>query len=364
MLRAPSAVLLPLVVATAALTVCTGGSSVPAGSPVVGSPSLSAAATSTSASPSPSPAPSKSPSKPPAKPKPAGRTGSLYTGVKGLKDGRVLVVKLDNTRNSEPHAGLEKADVVYIEQVEAGLTRYAAVFSTRVPDNIGPIRSARISDIDLFAQYGKVAFAFSGSQHRLHPVIARANLFNVSGDIGPAGYHRDLSRPAPYNFFGNGPELLARAPHAIHAKDVGFRFSTTVPGNGVHIKSATVRWPAATAFFQWNAAAKRWLLTMDGIQSRSDGVRLGGATIVVQYVFMHDSGYGDKFGGRTPMSETIGKGRALVLRNGRAYSARWSRSNAKSGTTWTTPKGKKLSFAPGQVWVLLVNRTTHATLTR
>jgi hypothetical protein len=276
----------------------------------------------------------------------------------------VLVVKLDNTRNSEPHAGLEDADVVYIEQVEAGLTRYAAVFSTRIPKKIGPIRSARISDIDLFAQYGKVAFAFSGSQQRLHPVIAAANLFNVSGDIGPKGYYRDNSRPAPYNFFGNGPELLARAPFATHAKDVGFRFSAAVPANGVHIKSATVRWPGATAFFAWNAAAKRWLLTMDGIKSRSDGTRLGGTTIVVQYVDVHASGYGDKFGGKTPMSETIGKGRAVLLRDGRAYSMRWSRPAMKAGTTWTTAKGKRLAFAPGQVWVLLVNRTTHATLTR
>ena len=289
---------------------------------------------------------------------------SLLSGRVGVKDGPVLVVKLDNTRNSEPHEGLEDADVVYLEQVEGGLTRYAAVFSSRVPTSIGPIRSARISDLDLFAQYGKVAFAYSGAQHRLRPVIAAANLYNVSGDNGPSGYRRDFSRPAPYNFFGNGPELLRRAPSAARAKDVGFRFATAVPAGGAHVSSAAVRWPGAKAVFVWSASAKRWLLTMDGLRASSDGKRLGGTTVVIQYVNIHPSSYGDKFGGVTPMSETIGHGKAVVLRDGRAYSVRWSRTSKAGGTKWTLANGHRLSFAPGQVWVLLANKSTPATLTR
>ena len=64
----------------------------------------------------------------------------------------MLVVKFDNTPNAQPHSGLRKADVVYVEEVECGLTRLAAVFSTDLPKTVGPVRSARISDIDLLAQ--------------------------------------------------------------------------------------------------------------------------------------------------------------------------------------------------------------------
>ena len=42
----------------------------------------------------------------------------------------MLIVKLDNTTYAQPHAGLTKADVVYVEEVEYGITRLAAVFST------------------------------------------------------------------------------------------------------------------------------------------------------------------------------------------------------------------------------------------
>jgi hypothetical protein len=353
------ALVVSVVAAGALLAACTGGGGSGSSSPPgTASPSLSAVAA-TSSVPGTSTSTSAA-----AKPTKAPVARSLLSGRTGVKDGPVLVVKLDNTRNSEPHEGLEDADVVYLEQVEGGLTRYAAVVSTRIPRSIGPIRSARISDIDLFAQYGKVAFAYSGAQHRLRPVIAAANLYNVSGDNGPAGYRRDSSRPAPYNFFGNGPELLRRAPSAARAKDVGFRFATAVPAGGAHVSSAVVRWPGAKAVFVWNASAKRWLLTMDGLKASSDGKRLGGTTVVIQYVNIHPSSYGDKFGGVTPMSETVGSGKAVVLRDGRAYQARWSRTSKAGGTKWTTPAGRPMTFAPGQVWVLLTSKSLPATLTR
>ena len=96
------------------------------------------------------------------------------TGLVG-RDGPQLVVKIDDTRQAHPQVGLKSADVVYIEQVEGGLTRLAAVYSSTIPEVVGPVRSARVSDIELFAQYGKVGFSFSGAQRKFLPEIASAN---------------------------------------------------------------------------------------------------------------------------------------------------------------------------------------------
>ena len=70
------------------------------------------------------------------------------TGLPG-SDGPVLAVKIDDTSYAHPQVGLRSADVIYIEQVEGGLTRLAALFSSNIPEKIGPIRSARISDLEL-----------------------------------------------------------------------------------------------------------------------------------------------------------------------------------------------------------------------
>ena len=60
-------------------------------------------------------------------------TASPFSGRPGGADKRVLVVKYDNTTNAQPHVGLRAADIVYIEEVEYGLSRLAAVFATKLP---------------------------------------------------------------------------------------------------------------------------------------------------------------------------------------------------------------------------------------
>jgi hypothetical protein len=59
---------------------------------------------------------------------------------------------------------------------------------------------------------------------------------------------------------------------------------------------------------------------------------------------------------RPPYAQTVGSGTALVLRNGRAYMARWSRPNWNVGTTFTTTSGQPMNFARGQVWIVLVGK--------
>ena len=62
-----------------------------------------------------------------------------------------LVVKVgNNDANSLPQVGLEQADIVYEALIEAGRTRFLAVFHGAVPDLVGPVRSARSSDCLLY----------------------------------------------------------------------------------------------------------------------------------------------------------------------------------------------------------------------
>jgi hypothetical protein len=288
---------------------------------------------------------------------------SPFSGRPGGAGKPVLVVKFDNTLNAQPHSGLKSADIVYVEEVEFGLTRVAAVFSSVLPRTVGPVRSARISDIDLVAQFGRPAFAYSGAQHKLRPVLAKASIYDVSGDRGPAGYFRDSHRPAPYNFFGVPTRLLARAPKASTAQDIGFVFSQTPPAGGRAVKVATAPYPASQAKFVWNAKLKSFDVFLNKKPARAtEGGTQHATTVVLQYVRQHDSGYGDKFGGTTPMLETVGTGKAWVLRDGRAYPVTWTRTAARRGTTFTAADGTPVPFAAGQIWVVLVNSRSKAVI--
>ncbi len=274
---------------------------------------------------------------------------SPFTGEK-LDDGPspVLAVKIDNVEAARPQTGLADADIVYVEQVEGGLSRFLAVYSEDLPDLIGPVRSGRESDLELLEQFGEPAFAYSGIQGALEPLFEDAPLFRVTPDAAPEGYSRGSDRPAPYNLYGDPAALLDAAPDASEASDIGFRFGDAPAGGGEAAEKYDVPFPAAGFTFTWSADDERWEVALDG--EASDAAP---ATVVVQNVSVRESEYHDVTGAYTPYTETTGSGTATVLRDGRAYEAEWSRSSADDGTEFTTPDGDPMRFAPGPVWVLL-----------
>ncbi len=287
------------------------------------------------------------------------RLVSPFTGepVKSLR--RVLAVKIDNIVYARPQTGLTEADIVYVLPVEGGLTRFLAVFSSHFPPVIGPVRSARRDDLQLLGQFGRPAFAFSGAQGQLLPVVEHARIVNLYAGV-TNGYYRDYSRIAPYNLFATTRVLLAQSRRASKAHNIGFKFGPA-PAGGRVTKSATVTYPSARYTFTWSAHRHRWLVSMDGVPAKTTaGRRFSPVTVVIQHTIVRKSGYLE-YGYPPPYAETVGHGTAVVLRNGKAYKVRWSRRYWNGGTTFTTTSGHPMNFAPGQVWILLVgNRHVEA----
>ena len=285
---------------------------------------------------------------------PAPPPTTLLSGRPG-EDDQVLAVKLDNTAASHPHAGLMAADVIYLEEVEYGLTRFMAVFSSRYPRVIGPVRSARLSDLEILEQYGRVAFAFSGAQGPILDEIARAPLYPLSNDAGADGYSRNPDRTAPWDLFADPDQLLKGAKKADEAQDVGFVFDDETPPGGSKTREFTAFWPSAQAKFTWSPREERWLLTMDGSKAMTtEGPQLGGTTVIIQSVDVYPSKYGDSFGGVTPTTETVGKGKAWMFRDGEMWPITWERPKPSAGTTWEF-RGEPIALDPGQVWILLLD---------
>ncbi|MFD9002667.1 DUF3048 domain-containing protein [Streptomyces sp. NPDC059582] len=266
--------------------------------------------------------------------------------------GPVLAVKIDNVRAARPQKGLSAADVVYVEQVEGGLSRLMALYATRLPDVVGPVRSARESDLELLGQFDRPTLAFSGAQGKLLPLIDRAPLRaeppgNVSG-----AYFRGADHLAPHNLYLR-PDRLIRSAPGPDALTTGFHYGAA-PEGGRPSATRTVRFPSARFTFTWSADRHRWLVSQDGTPTVTDGGRrVVPATVVVQYVKIHKSAYHDVLGNYTPYTETVGSGKAQVLRDGRAYDVRWERATAADGTAFTTEDGSPVNFAKGQVWVVL-----------
>ncbi|MFE9923360.1 DUF3048 domain-containing protein [Streptomyces sp. NPDC005774] len=266
----------------------------------------------------------------------------------------VLAVKIDNAPAARPQTGLESADVVYVEQVEGGLSRLMAVYATRLPESVGPVRSVREADLELLRQFDRPILAFSGAQGRLLPLIDRAPLEPLTPETSGPGagvYVRGATRSAPHNLFLQ-PRRLLDGPPGRASLTTGFR-NGPPPSGGEPTSTRTVRYPAARFTFSWSGARDRWLVSMDGTPTvTARGEPVAPATVVVQYVTVRPSDYHDSRGNNTPYTETVGSGTATVLRDGRAHDVRWSRPAASGGTAFTTDDGTAVNFAQGQVWVV------------
>ena len=286
---------------------------------------------------------------------------NFFTGLAG-DNKQILVVKIDDTNAAHPQIGVESADVVYVEQVEGGLTRLAAIYTSNLPPLIGPIRSARISDIELLAQFGRVGFAYSGAQSKMRPVIAAANLENLSAERNPPSiYGKDPNRPGPVDMILKPDLLLERAnanpkTRIETATASVFPFGDAPKGE-TNTAIAKIKWPSAKYELRWDSTNEKWLIYFNEKPNiAANGEQLYADTAIIQIVSITPSIYGDKFGEITPFSKTTGSGKAVMLRDGLSYQISWQRNLETDLTTWKSEDGGVANFKPGRTWIFLTDK--------
>ena len=272
------------------------------------------------------------------------------------------MVKLDNTALARPHTGLREADLVYVEEVEWGLTRLAALYNSSYPKVVGPVRSARISDLEILKQFDSPGLVFSGANKTLLGAVAKSNAVSLSPNEMSNYYFRNTKKEVPHNQMLNFGALVAKAKGLGVVGDVGLVFSNDLQTGGTKTKSFLAKWPSATVGATWSKAG--WGISVDGYVQKDYVTKqpVVASSVIIQFVEQYDSKYGDRFGGKTPLARTVGSGNAIILRDGQRYTGTWSRPSAEGGTQYVV-NGQTFPLPVGQVWVILVNRAKTSSVT-
>ena len=279
---------------------------------------------------------------------------SPLSGLPGGEGKPVVMVKYGNSRPDRPHYNLNQADLFYVEEVEWGLTRIAAMFNSKFPSVVGPTRSARISDLELLEQFDTPGLAYSGANDVLLKAIRKSQSISLSPSDRSTFYYRNLSKAAPHNQLLRLSTMMAKETKVGAVKDVGLTFNATPATGGTKTTSFQASWSSARVSGTWTG--KNWIVSFDGSLHR-DAVNKGfltPKTVVMQYVERKETKFGDKFGGKTPLLKSVGAGRAIVLRNGQSFDGTWSRPTNTSGTTFLFA-GAQIPFDVGQVMIVLVD---------
>jgi hypothetical protein len=279
---------------------------------------------------------------------------SPLSGLPGGEGKPVVMVKYGNSRPDRPHYNLNQADLIYVEEVEWGLTRIAAMFNTKFPSVVGPTRSARISDLELLEQFTKPGLAYSGANDVLLKAIRKSQSISLSPSDRSSFYYRNLSKKAPHNQLLRLSSMMAKETKVDAIKDIGLTFNAAPATGGTKTTYFQAAWSSARVSGSWTG--KSWTISFDDSIHR-DAVNksfLTPKTIVLQYVERKETKYGDKFGGKTPLLKTVGAGRAIVLRNGQSFDGTWSRPTSEAGTIFSVANSQ-FAFDVGQVMIVLVD---------
>ena len=121
-----------------------------------------------------------------------------------------MVIKVDNHPRARPQTGLDQADIVFDLRAE-GITRFAAVFQSNIPEPVGPVRSSRTSDFDLLRGFDTPIYGSSGGNDHVTNGLRGLPIVELTNRTRNE-YFRDFSRPAPHNLYINGSDLYDLAP--------------------------------------------------------------------------------------------------------------------------------------------------------
>jgi hypothetical protein len=276
-----------------------------------------------------------------------------------------VVVKMDNSPWARPQTAINQADLVFEILVE-GITRYALVYGDTLPTVVGPVRSARSSDIDLLSGLNDPLLAWSGGNPTVMGQVSSAAaaglLVDASRGANPPEYWRDTSRQAPHNLYTNLPMLLSmfgggatRTPQAI----LPFALpDTPLPATARHLPGVVINFgDGVVVQYVWDAGHHGWArYQVDQLHDLthsatldSKGQQVAPPNVVI--LFLH---YGTSVAdSRSPQALSVGSGTGEVLTYGREIDIHWTRTSSRSPFLFATLDGRPFALPPGRTWVAL-----------
>ncbi len=291
------------------------------------------------------------------------RTTSALTGLPASQqvlDNPVVAVKIDNVDGkSTPQVGINAADVVYEIQVEGSVTRLLSLFQSTDAAPIGPVRSARGSEIGVLEELNRPLFTWHGENGILGPQVRASQVQARSIEEIGGLFYREGGRPAPYNSFVQGSAQIRETadegskgplePIFTFAGDGEPPSPLAAPATGVHVE-----YPGGAGGspvdYAWDGSV--WKRSQKGHPHvDADGVQVSPDNVIVRFVQAVDSGTRDKAGSVVPTAQVTGEGEVWVFSQGTVTTGTWRKPDGTSITEYLDADGNPIKLAPGKTWI-------------
>ena len=272
-------------------------------------------------------------------------------------------MKIENTAAARPQSGLAAADLVVEELVEGGITRFAAMFQSRLPHHVGPVRSVRNVDASL-AGPTRGLLAYSGGAGHVLRIVGRAPLKQLAPGQAGNAYYRSSHRSAPHNLYAKTRTLYSHARNR-HTKPAAVpalrcrRRQCLDRENGKRARVLRLRFS--------NAEQPTWTYDRAGTAGCAARATARPAPPPEPASPRATSSWCAS-APRTPATATRpatscprpcsrAPAPRLLATGGRVVHATWHKSGRDRRLRFTGPGGRPLTVAPGRTWLELVPRS-------
>ena len=272
-------------------------------------------------------------------------------------DHPAVTVKVSNTPDAHPQRGLGDADIVFVEPITGATTRLAAIFHSRLPDQVGPVRSLRPMDAALIGPTKGVIADTMAAGWVLRYVDRVADLADLGTLRVPRGTYRiDSSRRAPNHVFAHPRRLLELTgrtapptPYFSYAANVA-RSSAQLGGRPAG--SVTIGYGgSSTATWRYDRGTGRWLRAEKWSPHRLEGGKQVSARNVIVLRAERDTSFKRAKASMTILDVVDASGSLQLFTGDKVVAGRWSKRGVNEPFTFTTTTGKPLLLAPGTTWV-------------
>jgi len=272
---------------------------------------------------------------------------------------RPIAFRVGNDPVARPQDGLSSAAVVWEEVMEGySITRFTAIVYGEEVERLRPIRSARLSSIQIAPMYD-AALAHSGASDTIRWLISQASFVNLDEYYTRAGYHY-LGADWRTRLYADPEELhdyLADNDLERSEPIEGYTFDGTVPA-GYTAESVHIPYPS-TSIVDWVYDAEnddylRWVanaIHADGLT----GEQLTADNVVILYAVHGTTNIVEDTNGATAIDiQLTGSGDAVLIRNGVAVDCQWIRPDDGGLLQLYDEDGELVPLNPGQTWIEIV----------
>jgi LysM repeat protein len=273
---------------------------------------------------------------------------------------RPLMVRVGNDVGArQGQIGLNSADMVYEDITEWWVTRFTAIYLSTTPPAAGPVRSARLLNVQLVPQY-QGALAHSGGSDAVRWEISQAPLVNLDEFYNAAPYFYRPNEGWQTRLAINtqaARDYMAQKGWEAPVKLPGFLFSETIEG-GEPGQTIYIPYPRSTSFTEWrydpdSGKYRRWIngFPLNDVASG----QVTASNVVVYFADHQATDIVEDTNGATSIRIIMnGFNAAWLFRDGKLFRGFWQTDGSRP-PFFTYPDDRKpYPLKPGNTWVEVV----------